>query len=629
MAQIAKTAAKGHHTFYLDVWEKGTDVAQDGSWGGVLVGFKFWMYGGSWDFNWNSRKVWWTINIGGHVYSDNFGKYDKWQNLTIYEDECWLYQDFNGAASHYYAFSVDDQINQSYSPGNIIGSDVASTFTTTSLTIVSQTGNPTCNIKDNQNNSYTIWGKNGEDGTRNTAKEVHIYGSINDGSTSGWAAKTAAAGNDYSVTYYTSPGINKIKVTAYNVGTQSKGGWGQTTTTGGQLNYYSQVGSPKNLSIISQKIDANQQKIVLQATRGDNGYLNNATGVEFQYQIKNEPIQSIDGTVIGNNIYQATFNTETSNLGSIKMWARTIGSQQKTVYTNQNLTATTNIYYSNWVSINDSDINITTPGTPQGLTIIDTGDNRFVINCEKGTDGTNNTSVGVEIYYTIDGTSPISGNNPSSTAKSYTIGDYILINTDTQIQAVARTVGSHTSYYYSDFTAIEIKTINFYKTPIISQPTIHTVDGKKFTKKSKISIKSQVQLFKHTKLVEYTVGLYKLGQIEPIYTTTVDDINTQIEGEYNWSVEIKSLDLKTYELKKDDRIYAIVTYVVKNGADNNMANNTEVPRSDYYLIESSGVMRINDNDSWHEGQVWINVDGTWKEATDIFVNVNGDWKESV
>jgi hypothetical protein len=40
-------------------------------------------------------------------------------------------------------------------------------------------------------------------------------------------------------------------------------------------------------------------------------------------------------------------------------------------------------------------------------------------------------------------------------------------------------------------------------------------------------------------------------------------------------------------------------------------------------------MRINNDGSWHEGQVWVNVNGVWKEATDVFVNIEGEWKESI
>jgi hypothetical protein len=52
------TASKGHHTFTFHVWETGkTTVASDGSSGSIEVGYKLSMYGGAWDFNWNSKKV--------------------------------------------------------------------------------------------------------------------------------------------------------------------------------------------------------------------------------------------------------------------------------------------------------------------------------------------------------------------------------------------------------------------------------------------------------------------------------------------------------------------------------------------------------------------------------------------
>ena len=51
--------------------------------------------------------------------------------------------------------------------------------------------------------------------------------------------------------------------------------------------------------------------------------------------------------------------------------------------------------------------------------------------------------------------------------------------------------------------------------------------------------------------------------------------------------------------------------------------------SDEYIIQSSGIMRVNQNNNWYEGQVWVNVGDVWKEATDVFVNVDNIWKESI
>jgi accessory colonization factor AcfC len=97
---------------------------------------------------------------------------------------------------------------------------------------------------------------------------------------------------------------------------------------------------------------------------------------------------------------------------------------------------------SNEVSVSTANITISQPGQPKNLQITDLGNNSFSIQCEKGTGGTNNSSVGVDIYYTTDGTSPLNGNSIKSNAVKYE-GGTVNITQDTTINAVARTVGAH------------------------------------------------------------------------------------------------------------------------------------------------------------------------------------------
>ena len=89
------------------------------------------------------------------------------------------------------------------------------------------------------------------------------------------------------------------------------------------------------------------------------------------------------------------------------------------------------------------------------------------------------------------------------------------------------------------------------------------------------------------------------------------------------------LNLKEFDIKKDDAIYAKFSYHATNGVGDLIVNNNSLPFSELRVIDSSGVMRTNINGVWHDGQVWANVNGVWKEATDVFVNTNGIWKESI
>lgn len=47
-----------------------------------------------------------------------------------------------------------------------------------------------------------------------------------------------------------------------------------------------------------------------------------------------------------------------------------------------------------------------------------------------------------------------------------------------------------------------------------------------------------------------------------------------------------------------------------------------------YPVLNAGIVRVKEGDAWKEGQVYIKVSGTWKEADTVYTKVNGSWKES-
>lgn len=51
--------------------------------------------------------------------------------------------------------------------------------------------------------------------------------------------------------------------------------------------------------------------------------------------------------------------------------------------------------------------------------------------------------------------------------------------------------------------------------------------------------------------------------------------------------------------------------------------------SDPEIVQNAGIVRIKEGDSWREGQVYIKVDKTWKEAETVYIKTDdGSWKES-
>jgi hypothetical protein len=45
-------------------------------------------------------------------------------------------------------------------------------------------------------------------------------------------------------------------------------------------------------------------------------------------------------------------------------------------------------------------------------------------------------------------------------------------------------------------------------------------------------------------------------------------------------------------------------------------------------VQNAGIVRIKEGGSWREGQVYVKVNGTWKEAETVYTKVDGSWKES-
>ena len=351
---------------------------------------------------------------------------------------------------------------------------------------------------------------------------------------------------------------------------------------------------------------------------------NNApTGVEFYYTLDgSEPTKQ-------SNKYIGPFEIQKD--ATVHAMAMTVGT-----YTGNNYS----YYYSSPVYSNGVDITAySIPHEPQNLQIVDKKNNSFYISCEVGNSGYNNTAVGVEIYYTLDGSEPTLSSQcikmqGSSGTKVET--NILYVAKDTSIKAFARTLGSVDNYLYSNMSPTISGTILYYQTPIIYTPTI-TYD-KKLIKKSTINIKQHVYLYKNSELMSCKIGLYKNNNnnelaIDEIPIDNIDTVNDDLKRE-NVELDIEyKYDLSKFEVRKNDEIYVKLIYDIQNGAGENIVNSENTPSSPMYLIESSGIIRVhiiqNNIDKWYEGQVWIKVGENWKEATDVFVNVNGNWKESV
>lgn len=47
------------------------------------------------------------------------------------------------------------------------------------------------------------------------------------------------------------------------------------------------------------------------------------------------------------------------------------------------------------------------------------------------------------------------------------------------------------------------------------------------------------------------------------------------------------------------------------------------------ILKMLGGMDLKVSNTWQQGSVWINVNGTWRRAKRVWINVNGTWKYSI
>lgn len=407
----------------------------------------------------------------------------------------------------------------------------------------------------------------------------------------------------------------------------SKGNLGDTrygATKSIDVKFYDNPTKPTDLDIrVGNNI------VTLSAKMGSGVENNSSTGVEMYY--------TTDGTdpKISSTRKQYSTPFGISSDTTIKMAARTIGT-----YTGNNKA----YYYSGWSDLSSAITAYSYPDKPTSLQIVNNGDNSFCIKCIVGRSGLNNTSDGVEIYYTTDGTSP----NINSSQKIIVYGsEYnkvttinIPVSEDIIVKAIARTKGVVSSFMYSDVCDKKQEQIYYYEKPILYNPIINY--DKKLTKKSTITVDCSVTPSCHTAYTGYIFNLYhnneeiiknKETKFDVPYTNNGSEIFKETT-----IVNLKDMvdaEGKQIKFKKGDILVAEILYHVypilneTDGSLNNQYQLGDKRQSIEHDIQSNGIMRVKQNDSWYEGQVWVNVDGIWREATDVLLNVDGSWKESV
>ena len=486
------------------------------------------------------------------------------------------------------------------------------------------TEQPTISINDNGDNTATISGVISKEGSNNPVVSSTLYYTTN--------------GDEPQIISDSTQTIKKVVLEpnesggySYKIALDTIGG---TTVKamvccigehGDELNIqkesvalrYEKPTPPSNIKIII--IDDN---VTITADPGKNVSNNPVTGIKIQYKYNitekwNDYIYPFPKDKGENYIY-----IQACSIGTYTGPFKDDKGQEEFLYSNW---ATANCDISSGGDGENIEI-YSSPGKPS-IQIQDNENNSYQFNVTIGNNGINNNSSGVEIYYTRDGSEPSEKSNKIALYGSEfedLASEIFYIEKSLTVKARARTTGLNEKHLYSEWSPVDQKNIIYYKKPDIKIPQIDYID--KLTKKSVITVHQDITIYDKTAWEQYTINIYKNNEHIKSLSKTPTDEEIQA-GKVEYEINLKNLS--GIKFSKGDKIKFEIIHDVRDGAGNNLANNITIPQSQDYIIQSSGVMRVNVDGKWYEGQVWVKTETGWKEATDVFVNVDGAWKESV
>ena len=382
-------------------------------------------------------------------------------------------------------------------------------------------------------------------------------------------------------------------------------------------------------------------------TKGGNGNLHDS--IYVLYNPNNYP------TSIGRVLYLIKKNTK--NSGSTIAWpyysdpftitkdynAETFTLQDLWICNNGNtaVTATASAFYnisrfsSGQYSCQQDSRSFSVSGTAATsvgkgtITITDNYNNTFSISGTKGAAGDNNPSTGPTVSwgYTDSYGTPGAVSNKALT---------ITTPANATRTVYAKCVTGAT--YGAGTTVTAEKAIKQYVAPSAPGTPSISYEGSRLTLKTPWTFNWTAAKATNSSspIKGYRIHLYRNNVLIKGLTVDANNNLKLVAGGTNEYVDkettdttIKIADPTAFGFVAGDKIkltiYSYTRYGEKNTGtqlfSTKAAENT-------YSIQNAGVVQVNVNGSWKEGQVYVNVSGTWKEAESISTNVNGVWKES-
>ena len=116
MASISANGSRGHHRFTLNVNETGTNINNNTS--TVSFSFQLSAIQNGWDWNIKTNPVSYRVTINGTNYNGTIVSYGGSGMVTLKSGSLTVGHNADGSKSISFSFSVTDNPNKSYTPGN-------------------------------------------------------------------------------------------------------------------------------------------------------------------------------------------------------------------------------------------------------------------------------------------------------------------------------------------------------------------------------------------------------------------------------------------------------------------------------------------------------------------------------
>ena len=116
MASISANGSRGHHRFTLNVNETGTNINNNTS--TVSFNFQISAIQNGWDWNIKTNPVSYRVTINGTNYNGTIVSYGGSGTVTLKSGSLTVGHNSDGSKSISFSFSVTDNPNKSYTPGN-------------------------------------------------------------------------------------------------------------------------------------------------------------------------------------------------------------------------------------------------------------------------------------------------------------------------------------------------------------------------------------------------------------------------------------------------------------------------------------------------------------------------------